>query len=116
MKLVNLALDPSDYDDADMTSSSLLGGEKKPKGPVYPSGLGFSLNDDCLEKLGIATPKPGDTVMLMVKATVKSVSTYADDDGEKDGETTDTNVYLQITDAGVPDAQAKSTADVLYKK
>jgi hypothetical protein len=62
-------------------------------GPRYPYGLAISLDTETLEKLDVGRLTAGDTVLLVGKATVRSVSTSESEDGGKRRD-----VSLQITD------------------
>lgn len=77
----------------------------------YPWGLRVTLNNEVMKKLGIDLPKVGAEMMLIGKVKVLSTST------RQDGEETNSNVDLQITDIGLADDDAapqKSAADTLY--
>ncbi|MCC3733707.1 hypothetical protein LLS47_12290 [Rouxiella badensis] len=77
----------------------------------YPWGLRVTLNNDVMQKLGIPLPKVGSEMMLIGKVKVLSTST------RQDGEETNNNCDLQITDIGLADdtaAPQKSAADTLY--
>ena len=77
----------------------------------YPWGLRVTLNNEVMKKLGIGLPKVGAEMMLIGKVKVLSTST------RQDGEETNSNVDLQITDIGLADDDAapqKSAADTLY--
>ncbi len=62
--------------------------------PEYPYGLTITLDEEAIEKLSLmALPQVGQTMMLMARVKVVSVSQR---DTEQDGK--DRSVSLQITD------------------
>lgn len=81
-------------------------------GPTYPWGLGLHLDDDALEKLGIERlPAAGETLMIVAKVSVTSVSETAEE-GTKGKRR---SVSLQITDLGIgPTDEEKPIEAKLY--
>lgn len=76
--------------------------------PEYPYGLSIHLDNESVKKVGASSLKVGDEVMIVAKATVKSMSSH-----ESEKRAKDTSVDLQITEMAV-DAE-KSTADKAAK-
>jgi len=77
----------------------------------YPYGLCISLDDDTLEKLGMALPAIGAQMRVEAIATVTSLNANQDADGKAAN-----YVSLQITALDVaPLATATDTAKRLYK-
>lgn len=75
----------------------------------YPYGLCIHLDDDTLQKLGITTPPPvGSSMLLQAQVMVTSTSSDVMSDGEVEGRLT-----LQITDMELS-APAKSASNVLW--
>ena len=74
----------------------------------YPWGLRINLDDDIVTKLGTPSLQAGDEVMIMAKATVKSVSSHEEDKAE--GEV-NISMSLQITDMAVEEAGKKSEGE-----
>jgi len=102
MELKSMALTPAEKKEETA--------EYKPQAPDYPWGLSLDLNDDSLEKLGIATlPQMGESFTMMAKVSVKSVSssTY---NGK-----TNRSCCLQITEMALgTDLEPSAAADKLY--
>lgn len=75
--------------------------------PKYPYGLCISLDDDSLEKLGLAgdLPQVGDVVQFTAMARVTSASQNERETGEGKAEQ-ECRVELQITDMGIPAVDA----------
>lgn len=77
--------------------------------PDYPWGLRVRLNDEELDKLGMADlPAVGAEMQLMAKVSVVSVAQHEDD--SKDGKHRD--VELQITDMGLD--VGENRASIMY--
>ena len=77
-------------------------------GPKYPYGLCITLDDGTLEKLGLSeAPKVGTEITFTAKATVSSVSSYEQAEGDSER-----SVGLQITDM---DIAGGGTASKLYE-
>lgn len=102
MELVNLKTGTDTYQDEDGKTQTR---------DDYPWGLCISLDNDTLNKLGIATPPVGGMVMITAKALIKSTSERQDEDGVC------RRAELQITDmAMAPDSSEppKTAAQTLY--
>lgn len=82
-------------------------------GPLYPWGLSLTLDDPALKKLKIEMPEVGDTLMLVARVEVTSVSLNDSADG---GERR--SVSLQVTEMslGADKADASDFASKLYGK
>lgn len=79
--------------------------------PRYPYGLHLSFDKECLDKLGLSKlPKVGNSVTVMARAKVESVS---ERDSAGDGKRR--SLELQITDIGFEMAKSK-IGDLLYGK
>ncbi len=83
------------------------------EGPQYPYGLSISLDNEALEKLdlSIADLEVGQTLALVAKVKVTSLSRNEHERGEKHE-----SIGLQITDLvlELEGAQAKDAAEALY--
>lgn len=80
--------------------------------PRYPYCLHLHLDDDVLEKLDLELPKVGARISLEAIATVESVSSSQQANGEKYR-----SVGLQITDLGLEALKTKAPLeDRLYAK
>lgn len=78
--------------------------------PKYPHGLCLCLNDGTLEKLGIKElPAVGSTLLVMAHATVTSVRSSQQMDGDKES-----GVDLQITEMALSAPTEKDAAALLY--
>lgn len=77
--------------------------------PLYPWGLTLRLDDETIKKLGIAIPEGGAKMRIDAIASVSSVSSRQEVDGE-----TCSSIELQITDlaltpeTGTPKAEMAS--------
>lgn len=69
--------------------------------PLYPWGLSLRLDDESLKKLGMALPAGGATMKIEALATVTSVGSRQEVDGE-----TCSHCELQITALDVTPAAA----------
>lgn len=104
-KMTSMAHTPEDlkHEMAEMSAPSVAPSEYK--GPKYPYGLCISLDDDSLEKLGMAgdLPPVGSIINFMAIAKVTSAS-----ENEREGMDGKAEkccrVELQITDMGVAGA------------
>lgn len=77
--------------------------------PEYPYGLSINLDNESLKKLGMEElPQVGDTMMVMAKVEVRSVSSYDTTEGD------DKNVSLQITEMVAKPKEGKSLAEKMY--
>lgn len=65
-------------------------------GPEYPYGLQVNLDDDTIEKLGLAMPKVGGELTLTACVRVTSVASSEHERGSKNR-----SVSLQITDMAI---------------
>lgn len=75
--------------------------------PRYPYGLCLCLDDDALAKLGIATPLPvGTEVMITARAKVTGTRSNEDMSGEAE-----TSMDLQVTDMEIATG-ARSDGDI----
>lgn len=79
--------------------------------PEYPYGLSISLNEEDLAKLGITTPPPvGTRMLLTARVEVCSTSQY-----QTQGKENEASVGLQITDMELGEAsQGSDAASLLY--
>ncbi len=79
--------------------------------PEYPYGLRIDLNNESLEKLGIADlPKVGEKMTVLAKVEVRSSSQSSYKEGEDRK-----NVSLQITDMSVgPEVKEPNAGAALY--
>jgi len=101
-KLVSMKIDPKEREKRYTDTVAV-------DAPIYQWGLGLNLDNEALDKLGIALPKVGTTLMLVAKVAVTSVSAH-----ESDSDTT-RSVSLQITDMALETEAAESSlADKLY--
>jgi len=109
MKLSNMKMDPPKPETA--PAETLMSDR-----PIYPYGLQVRLDEDSLDKLGIAElPKVGGELLLTAKVTVTSVSSNEHQTEGKRGKHKHRNVELQITDMGLGDVPAeKDAASELY--
>jgi hypothetical protein len=73
--------------------------------PMYPWGLTLRLDEETLAKLGMAIPESGAQMTVNAVATVTSVSSRQEIDGE-----TCSNVELQITELDITPTQGTSKA------
>lgn len=83
------------------------------KPPEYPYGLKIDLDNDALEKLGIAQlPEIGTPMTVTARCEVCSVSAYESQGQDKKQR----NLQLQITDLGLSPATStqEETANALY--
>lgn len=80
--------------------------------PRYPYGLQVRLDNDSLEKLGIALPEVGKNLMLLARVSVTSVSSNKNLVGGNYS-----SAELQITDMCLEtdEGEGKDAADKLYK-
>lgn len=99
MKMVNLKTSTETVENAK--------GDKETR-DEYPYGLGLYLDNETLEKLGVAIPEVGESIELSAIAKIKSKST-----NEREGKKS-MSVDLQITDLALGSGDTKSTADVLF--
>lgn len=79
--------------------------------PVYPYGLTVRLDNDALDKLGLASmPEVGKSLLLMARVDVVSVSAHDSPSGST------RNLELQITDLALDtdSGEGGSAADRLY--
>lgn len=108
VKLASMELTKADRAEQMPTCS-----DGKDNGPVYPYGLSLQLDNDSLEKLGLATmPEVGTTVTVQAKATVTGCSA---NQYERDGKTeTRKSCSLQITDMAVGGEGKGDVASTLY--
>lgn len=109
-ELVNMKIDPKEREEK-YKESALV------DRPIYPYGLSLNLDDDVMEKLGLASlPAAGDTLTLTAVVTVTNVSenSYADAKGGK--AKTCQSMSLQITDMGLGPAPSKDAAKSLYSE
>jgi hypothetical protein len=76
--------------------------------PSYPYGLEIRLSNDAIEKLGLpALPAVGETMVVMARVKVTSVSQY-----ENEGSHKERSICLQITDMALgADQSAKAPAE-----
>lgn len=81
--------------------------------PEYPYGLCIRLDEESIKKLGITDlPEAGQSVMIMARASVDSVSQR---DTQNDGKYRD--LSLQITDMSIAmEPEKKDPAETLYSK
>lgn len=104
MELVNLKMSESERD---RNAPTAAGGSDR----EYPYGLSLNLENESLEKLGISTlPKVGETMTIIAKVKVTSVSMH-----EGENRTKAKSVTLQITDAAVKRDAPPDAAEVIYK-
>lgn len=81
--------------------------------PTYPYGLCLHLDDEAMEKLGMATlPQVGKQVLVYALADVTSVS-----ENESEGSGKRQSVSLQITDLALlpPPKEEQDAGEALYK-
>ena len=78
MKMHNMAMSKAEA--KTMSEPCLVGA--KDAGPRYPYGLEIRLNNEALEKLGIALPKVGTSVRVIADCCVTSVSSNERQKGE----------------------------------
>ena len=83
-----------------------------PNPDPYPYGLEVNLDEDSLQKLGIAElPAAGGVVNLAAKAKIASVSSHDSTRGGKRR-----SLSLQITDLALDAGERRPAAGVLYGK
>ena len=106
MELKSMKMDPSQMRDYAMPVQG--SGDL----PLYPYGLCLNLEDEQIKALGLAAmPEAGQTLMIMARVQVSSVS-----ERSTQGQGKDRSLGLQITDLAVgPDTSKPSATDVLYK-
>jgi hypothetical protein len=98
-KLVNMKIDPKEREKKYAESTVAA------DGPVYPWGLGLTLDDESLDKLGITKlPTVGKSYTLVAKCDVTSVSESESDMGSR------RSVSLQITDLALDFSDEKKDA------
>ena len=103
MKLINMAMSAEEAREQYPTTLATEDAE----GPKYPYGLRLTLDDDCLEKLGMtAMPKVGDKLMLTAMVEVVGTST-----NERQGGDEESCVDLQITDLALGDEKEPTKRD-----
>ena len=105
-KMVSMAKTPEEVqqDMADMPAVAPAG---KISGPKYPYGLCLSLDDESLKKLGLDgdLPEVGEVLQFSAIARVTSASMNERENGVGASDMC-CRVELQITDMGVPAADA----------
>ena len=80
--------------------------------PEYPWGLGLTLDNEVLEKLGIDLPEVGSTLRIEGRVTVTAAQL-----SETQHSGRQRSASLQIVDLGVgPDERDDAAADRLYDK
>lgn len=103
-----------------MINMKLTGEEKETqketvlgKTPEYPYGLSISLDEYCLEKLGIKEmPEVGKAMTLQAKVEVTSISEH-----QNQNEKSNRSLSLQITDMSLEGTEEKKdTEETLYGK
>lgn len=102
-KLVSMKLDKKARKEAG--SSTALG-----DAPDYPWGLTITLDNDTIEKLGLADdlPEAGESMVVQAKADVVTVSSRGT------GTAIERSVTLQITDLSVVDPDDATAVGKLY--
>jgi len=86
--------------------------------PTYPWGLGLTLDQDALEKLGVdKLPDVGETLRIEARVSVTSISA-SDSKGEGGKTHKSRSLGLQITDLCLEkdEGDGGSAADKLYGK
>jgi hypothetical protein len=107
-KLVNMKVDPKTREkDLAVTAAPV-------EGPTYPYGLEINLDEEAIDKLGIALPEVGKDLALLARVSVTRVSSSENTYGGKTEKRR--NLSLQITDMCLePDeGEGKSAAEALY--
>lgn len=66
-KLINMKLDRK-------AREASTAAEVKPEGPRYPWGLSLTLDNEALDKLGLALPDVGTKFTVMAQANVTGIS------------------------------------------
>ena len=113
--MVDLAKSPAEVK-SDMKMMAMPAtADSKPSVPEYPYGCCISLDDDVLEKLGLAGDMPAAGEMIhfcaVAKVTNASMSERIDSEGNKQS---CCRVELQIIQMGVPGADGESRAAKWY--
>lgn len=107
-KLVSMKLDPKAREEKYAESAIV-------DRPLYPWGLELRLDDEALEKLGLAKlPPAGGTIMILARADVTGSNSRDEVDGAGKVKTSQ-SLTLQITDLCLEDEKPKaSTESKLY--
>lgn len=79
--------------------------------PKYP--IGFFLNCDQVEKLGLKDVEPGRTVEAVATLVVKSITKRKGEDGDDMG--IDVECYVNVTEMGVLSADKPSPSQLMSK-
>ena len=116
--MVDLAKSPAEVtDDMKAMGNIAAAVETKPSVPEYPYGCCISLDDDVLEKLGLAgdMPSAGEMIHLcaVAKVTNASMSERIDSEGNKQS---CSRIELQIIQMGVPGADGESRPAKWYDR
>lgn len=106
-KMVDMLESPKEQKMNDMLPMAMPAMDK----PSYPYGLQLSLNEDCLEKLGVADlPEVGEMIHVMAMAKVVGVRENATEGHAS------CCVELQITHMALEDEDEESPSKKLYSK
>lgn len=100
MNLTNMAMSAEER--REYATPTAVGGAQ---GPQYPYGLCITLDGDAVDKLGIALPPVGATMMLMARVTVERTATLQENDGE-----VERTMSLQITDMALTEPETDARA------
>lgn len=108
-KLVSMKLDPKKREEQYAECAV------KPDRPLYPWGLELRLDDDALEKLGLAKlPPAGGSIMVLARAEVTGSNSRDEVDSAGKVKTSQ-SLTLQITDLCLEDEKPKvATESKLY--
>lgn len=109
MKMVSMKMDPKEREEK-YTESAIA------DRPLYPYGLQVNLDEEAIDKLGIALPEVGKDLALMARVNVTAVSSSENTYGGKTEKRR--SVSLQITDLclGPDEGEGGDAATKLYEK
>jgi hypothetical protein len=114
MAMVNLARSPEEIK-TDMVSIGSPVAGPKPTAPEYPCGCCISLDDECLNKMGLDGDLPEAGEMIHFEAMAKVTCASVRDEVGPDGTSKQCRrVELQITDMGMVGAEPQPRAKRWY--
>lgn len=106
MKLVDMKIDPKKREEK--YAEATVAGDS----PIYPYGLSLTLDDDVMQKLGLAKLPAAETeIIIHAKATVTNSSVNETKDGKR------VSMTVQITALNLKpegDGEKESDSDVLF--
>lgn len=102
-KMINMARTPAEAKEQLKDYPATAGQSSASSVPSYPWGLSVSLEEESLEKLGLAKrlPAVGETLQIVCMMRITSVS-ESESEREDGSKNSCCRVELQITDMGLP--------------